>query len=88
MNVFAGKITAKPKPTRMQKLGLSLVAEPGRWGDGGALLRRLRAEASVEAWLRACPAEKREAGERLKECLEAEGFRLIDRWGEPVFEEE
>lgn len=88
MNVFARKITAKSKPTRMQELGLSLIVKPERWGDGGTVQRRLRAEVSVEAWLRACPTVKREAGERLRNCLRAEGFRLIDGWGEPVFEEE
>lgn len=88
MNVFARKFTAKPKLTRMQELGLSVAVEPGQWGEGGARQRRLRAEASVEAWLKAGSAEKREAGERLRNCLRAEGFRLIDGWGEPVFEEE
>ncbi|WP_173200984.1 hypothetical protein [Parvularcula mediterranea] len=72
----------------MEQLGLSLVVEPGRWSDGNSLERRERLTARVEAWLEGCESGQREAGLALRNSLKAEGFRLIDGWGEPVFEEE
>ncbi|NNU17503.1 hypothetical protein HK107_14315 [Parvularcula sp. ZS-1/3] len=88
MSVYAQKHADRSEPTRMEQLGLSLVVEPGRWSDGNSLERRERLTARVEAWLEGCESGQREAGLALRNSLKAEGFRLIDGWGEPVFEEE
>ena len=88
MNVCAQKHADRSGPTRMERLGLSLVVEAGRWSEGNPSERRKRLTARVEAWLEGCASGQREAGLALRNSLEAEGFRLIDGWGEPVFEEE
>ena len=88
MSVCAQKHADRSEFTRMERLGLSLVVEPGRWSEGNPSERRERLTARVEAWLEGCASGQREAGLALRNSLKAEGFRLIDGCGEPVFEEE